>query len=114
MRAMLPRMTDRILIADDVPFNQKVLAGILRRAGFDCLLADDGGQALRAVREQCPDLVLLDVMMPGKDGYEVCAELKADPMTADIPVIFLSALQDAADKIKGLTVGGADYVTKPF
>jgi sigma-B regulation protein RsbU (phosphoserine phosphatase) len=107
-------MTSRILIVDDAVLNQRLLSSILRKAGFECLVAGDGGEALRSARESRPDLLLLDVVMPGKDGYEVCAELKADELLADIPVIFLSSLDDAADKIKGLTVGAADYITKPF
>jgi phosphoserine phosphatase RsbU/P len=107
-------MADRVLIADDVLVNRKLLASILAKAGFECLVAADGTEALEEVRAHRPDLVLLDVQMPGKDGYEVCAELKADPALADIPVIFLSSLDEPADKIKGLGVGAADYVTKPF
>ncbi len=107
-------MSSRILIVDDAVLNQRLLTSILRKAGFECLVAGDGGEALRAAREALPDLLLLDVVMPGKDGYEVCAELKADELLADIPVIFLSSLDDAADKIKGLAAGAADYITKPF
>jgi len=107
-------MTSRILIVDDAAFNQKILASIVRKAGFECLVAGDGAEALRCAREARPDLVLLDVVMPGMDGYRVCAELKADSALADIPVIFLSSLDEAADKIKGLTLGAADYITKPF
>jgi sigma-B regulation protein RsbU (phosphoserine phosphatase) len=107
-------MADRVLIADDAVVNRKILASILGKAGFECVLAVDGTEALRAARREPPDLILLDVVMPGKDGYAVCAELKADPVLADIPVIFLSSLDEAASKIKGLTAGAADYVTKPF
>ncbi len=107
-------MTSRILIVDDAVFNQKILASIVRKAGFEPLVAGDGAEALRRARESRPDLVLLDVVMPGMDGYEVCAELKADAELADIPVIFLSSLDEPADKIKGLTAGAADYITKPF
>jgi sigma-B regulation protein RsbU (phosphoserine phosphatase) len=107
-------MTSRILIVDDAVLNQRLLSSILKKAGFECLVAGDGSEALRAARESLPDLLLLDVVMPGKDGYEVCAELKADELLADIPVIFLSSLDDAADKIKGLAAGAADYITKPF
>jgi len=107
-------MASRILIADDAVFNQKILASILRKAGFEALVAGDGSTALRSARDSRPDLVLLDVVMPGMDGYEVCAGLKADAALADIPVIFLSSLDEPADKIKGLTAGAADYITKPF
>jgi len=107
-------MTSRILIVDDAVFNQKILASIVRKAGFESLVAGDGVEALRCAREARPDLVLLDVVMPGMDGYRVCSELKADASLMDIPVIFLSSLDEAADKIKGLTAGAADYITKPF
>ena len=107
-------MTSRILIVDDALFNQKILASIVRKAGFESLVASDGTEALRCAREARPDLVLLDVVMPGMDGYGVCAELKADAALTDIPVIFLSSLDEPADKIKGLTAGAADYITKPF
>ncbi|HZF09395.1 MAG TPA: SpoIIE family protein phosphatase [Thermoanaerobaculia bacterium] len=107
-------MTERVLVVDDGVMNRQILASILGKAGLECLLAGDGGEALRCARESRPDLVLLDVVMPGKNGYEVCAELKADPETADIPVIFLSSLDEAADKIRGLSAGAADYVAKPF
>lgn len=107
-------MADRVLIADDVALNRHILGSLLSRAGFDCLMAGDGHEALRSAREAQPDLVLLDILMPGLDGYEVCAQLKADPATADIPVIFLSSLDEAADKVKGLAAGAADYVAKPF
>jgi sigma-B regulation protein RsbU (phosphoserine phosphatase) len=107
-------MADRILIVDDLAVNRQLLRAALSRAGFDCLLAGDGPAALLAAREDKPDLVLLDVLMPGMDGYQVCAQLKADPATADIPVIFLSSLDEAADKVKGLAAGAADYVAKPF
>jgi sigma-B regulation protein RsbU (phosphoserine phosphatase) len=107
-------MISRILIVDDAVFNQRILSSILRKAGFEFQVAGDGGEALRCARETLPDLILLDIVMPGKDGYGVCAELKADPGLADIPVIFLSSLDEAADKIKGLKAGAADYITKPF
>jgi sigma-B regulation protein RsbU (phosphoserine phosphatase) len=107
-------MTSRILIVDDAVFNQKILASILSKAGLEALVAGTGSEALRRARESRPDLVLLDVVMPGMDGYEVCAELKADAGLADIPVIFLSSLDEPADKIKGLAAGAADYIAKPF
>ena len=104
----------RVLVVDDNAVNQRVLAGILRRAEVDYLTASDGDEAMRAIRRERPDLVLLDIMMPGRDGYSVCEELKSDPEIADTPVIFLSALADSSDKVRGLDLGAADYVTKPF
>lgn len=107
-------MTEKVLIVDDTLINQKILSAILRKAGLEYATAGDGVQALEAVRRDPPDLILLDIMMPAKDGYEVCAELKADPQTAGIPIIFLSALGEASDKVKGLSLGAADYIAKPF
>ncbi len=107
-------MAEKILIVDDNGVNRTLLATILKMAGFETAEAQSGEEALAKVVEFLPDLVLLDIMMPGMDGYEVCAALKADERTAAIPVIFLSALSEAADKIRGLETGGADYVTKPF
>lgn len=107
-------MAEKVLVVDDSSVNRTLLAAILKKAGFEIVEAQSGEEALAKVAEVLPDLVLLDIMMPGIDGYEVCAALKADERTAAIPVIFLSALSEAADKIKGLETGGADYVTKPF
>lgn len=107
-------MAEIVLVVDDTPVNQKLLATILKREGLDVVVAGDGFEALEAVGRGHPDLVLLDVMMPRKDGFAVCAELKADPATAEIPVIFLSAMGEVADKVKGLELGAADYITKPF
>jgi phosphoserine phosphatase RsbU/P len=107
-------MAETILIVDDTPVNVKLLASILRKDGLAFITATDGAEGLERARREHPDLILLDIMMPGKDGYAVCRELKQDPATADISVIFLSALGEAQDKVKGLTLGAADYVTKPF
>ena len=107
-------MSSRILIADDTPVNLKILASILTAQGHTPLPATNGQETLDVARRELPDLILLDIMMPGKDGYAVCAELKADPALAEIPVIFLSALQQTADKVKGLELGAVDYVAKPF
>jgi len=108
-------MAVKILIVDDTLVNRKVLQGILRKEpDVEFATAANGEQAIETARRLHPDLVLLDIMMPIKDGYQVCAELKADPRTADIPIVFLSALNSAADKIKGFEIGGADYITKPF
>ncbi len=107
-------MADKILIVDDSGVNRTLLTAILKKAGFAIAEARSGEEALQQALDFQPDLVLLDIMMPGMDGYEVCGRLKADERTREIPVIFLSALAEAADKIKGLEMGGADYVTKPF
>jgi sigma-B regulation protein RsbU (phosphoserine phosphatase) len=107
-------MPGRILIVDDAPVNLKVLSSFLGGDGHQLFTAASGDEALELARRESPDLILLDVMMPGKDGFTVCSELKADAATAEIPVVFLTALSDAADKVKGLGLGAVDYVTKPF
>ncbi|HKZ04049.1 MAG TPA: SpoIIE family protein phosphatase, partial [Methylomirabilota bacterium] len=103
----------RVLVVDDVPTNVEVLARALRD-DYRITTAADGEGALRSVAAEPPDLVLLDIMMPGLDGYEVCRRLKRDPATRDIPIVFLSSLDEAPDKAKGFEVGAADYITKPF
>jgi diguanylate cyclase (GGDEF)-like protein len=103
-----------ILIVEDNPLNSGILAGILRDREYTVHLASDGPTGLRVIKEKPPELVLLDIRMEGMDGYEVCRRIKAEPTTADIPVIFVSALDEALDKVKAFHVGGADYVTKPF
>ncbi|MGB8644711.1 MAG: response regulator [Anaerolineae bacterium] len=103
-----------ILIVDDTPANLRLLAQMLSQQGYRLRIAEDGARALESVRANRPDLMLLDVMMPGMNGYEVCAQLKADEATRDIPIIFISALDDTRDKLNAFTAGGVDYVTKPF
>jgi len=103
-----------ILVVEDSPLNSSILSGILRDRDYTVRLASDGPSALRMVKQGAPELVLLDIRMEGMDGYEVCRHLKADPATADIPVIFVSALEAGLDKVKAFHVGGVDYVTKPF
>ncbi len=103
-----------ILIIDDTPENLRILSRLLMYEGYQVCVAIDGAYALDAVRASPPDLILLDIMMPGLDGYETCIQLKADPYTCGIPVIFLSALDDVLDKVKAFEVGGVDYVAKPF
>jgi two-component system, sensor histidine kinase and response regulator len=103
-----------ILLVDDTPANLQLLSGILREQGYKLRPAPSGKLALRAARALPPDLILLDVRMPDMDGYEVCEQLKADPALKEIPVIFLSALSEATDKVRAFAVGGVDYITKPF
>jgi len=107
-------MSEKIFIVDDNLVNRKLLTAILKKEGYDLLEAEDGEEAIELAFREMPDLILLDIMMPKKDGYEVCVELKGDDRTANIPIIFLSAKTQTEDKIKGLDLGGADYVTKPF
>jgi PAS domain S-box-containing protein len=102
-----------IVIVDDKPTNLGVLFDFLTDSGFKVLVAQDGESAIQKVEYAHPDLILLDVMMPGIDGFETCYRLKANPSTRDIPVIFMSALSDTVDKVKGFELGAVDYVTKP-
>jgi len=104
----------KILVVDDVPLNIKLLGNILKEGGYEVAFAKSGEEALQRVKETSFDLILLDIMMPGQTGFDVCVKLKADPNTEKIPVIFLSAKNDALDVVQGFDVGGVDYVTKPF
>jgi DNA-binding NtrC family response regulator len=103
-----------VLVVDDTPTNVGVLLEMLGREGCRVLVARDGDSALEQAQYGKPDLILLDVMMPGIDGFETCRRLKRDARTADIPVIFMTALGDLEDKVKGFEAGGRDYVVKPF
>jgi len=103
----------KILIVDDMAINLDILVETLG-ADFDISVALDGKSALQSCAEHCPDLILLDIMMPGMDGYEVCRRLKEDRLTCEMPVIFITALTDADDESKGLGLGAVDYITKPF
>jgi signal transduction histidine kinase len=105
---------DLILIVDDNPTNIKVLFSFLKESGFKVLVAKDGESTLEKLKEITPDLILLDVMMPGIDGFETCRRIKESPQTQEIPVIFMTALSDTVDKVKGLKIGAVDYITKPF
>lgn len=108
-----PHLTD-ILIVDDTIENLVFLANVLESEGYLVRKARSGKMALRAVQETIPDLILLDIRMPDMDGYELCRRLKAEPMTHAVPVMFLSALDETADKVKAFEVGASDYMTKPF
>jgi PAS domain S-box-containing protein len=103
-----------ILVVDDTPTSLRALSEVLSRDGHHVRAVTSGARALQAVRAKLPDLVLLDIMMPEMDGYEVCERLKADEHTRTIPVIFISALDGTDDKVKGFSVGGVDFVVKPF
>jgi signal transduction histidine kinase len=103
-----------ILIVDDNHNNLRFLAEILFERGYDIRTVSRGSRALWSVQVEQPDLILLDIKMPDMSGYEVCEKLKADEQTRDIPVIFISALQEVSEKVKGLSLGGVDYITKPF
>jgi sigma-B regulation protein RsbU (phosphoserine phosphatase) len=103
-----------ILIVDDTPANLRLLSQMLAEQGYHVRPVPDGPLALAAVRAEAPDLILLDIRMPGMDGYQVCERLKADPRTRDIPIIFISALDATQDKVRAFHAGGVDYITKPF
>ena len=105
---------NRVLVVDDIDENLKVLSETLIQAGFHPLQAKSGERALQIAAKALPDLILLDIQMPGMDGFETIAKLKADPATAPIPVIFISALNQIEDKVKGFQSGAVDYVSKPF
>ncbi|NER24038.1 MAG: response regulator [Symploca sp. SIO1C2] len=103
-----------ILLVDDNPKNLRLLQMMLNDAGYKVRTILNGKLALRAVEIVKPDLILLDINMPGMDGYEVCQKLKSQEQTVDIPIIFISALNDIYDKVKAFEIGGVDYITKPF
>lgn len=106
-------MTARILVVDDIPANVKLLEARLLAEYFDVLTADDGYKALDIVAHTSVDIILLDIMMPGMDGFEVCERLKADPKTSHIPVVMVTALDQPADRVRGLKAGADDFLTKP-
>lgn len=110
----MTNLPDRILVVDDNLAAITLLTQILQRESYQVFSASAGAQALQSVAAQFPDLILLDIDMPGMDGYEVCRRLKANQETSKIPVIFISALDETVDKIKGFGVGAVDYITKPF
>ena len=103
-----------ILVVDDEPVNLKTLVTFLEDESFRVDFANNGEEALQAVKQSLPDLILLDVMMPGLDGLEVCRQFKDNKLSMDIPVIFITALAQTSDKVAGFQAGGVDYITKPF
>ena len=103
----------RVLIVDDAKANVDMLVAALR-GDYKLSVALDGEAALRAIERNAPDLLLLDIVMPGIDGYEVCRRLRADPATQEIPIMFLSSLDDVQNKARGFELGANDYLTKPF
>lgn len=111
---MLNNSESVILIVDDNAENIRVLGNVLERGGYELVIAQNGEEALECVKEVEIDLVLLDIMMPGLNGYEVCKILKGDMNTRDIPIIFLTAKTEVEDIVRGFEAGGIDYVTKPF
>lgn len=104
----------RILIVDDVEANRFVLRGIIADMGYQPVLTENGMQALKMMQHIKPQLIILDIAMPEMDGYEVCGKVKEDPELREIPIIFISAFDEAEDIVKGFELGGADYITKPF
>jgi two-component system sensor histidine kinase/response regulator len=115
MSSMTARRTaGSVMVVDDNPANLKLMGDMLGQQGYEARLFPRGRLALASAAQRPPELILLDINMPEMDGYEVCRRLKADADLAEIPVIFLSALQETTDKVKGLQCGGVDYISKPF
>ena len=109
-----PQVKSRILVVDDISKNLQVVGTMLRNEGYHVMPATSGVQALERAHAQPPDLILLDLMMPGMDGLEVCSRLKAEPLTRQIPIIFLTASNEMEHLMKGFEAGAVDYITKPF
>jgi phosphoserine phosphatase RsbU/P len=108
------RHNPTVLIVDDSPLNIKILETIFVKEGFEVLKAENGPEGRALARTHSPELILLDIMMPGESGFETCTALKADLATTDIPIIFITALVDVEEKVKGFALGAVDYITKPF
>ena len=116
---MIPMMSlssekSTILVVDDYPANLHLLLESLKEAGYKVLIAINGESAIRQAGFAKPEIIMLDVMMPGMDGFETCRCLKQQPNTRDIPVIFMTALSETVDKLRGFEAGGVDYITKPL
>ena len=107
-------MAEKLLIVDDEKDTLKLVSLMLERQGYEVVSALDGPTALELVKSEKPDLILLDIMMPGMDGFEVCEKLKSSPETASIAVIFMTGKTDKEDKDKGIALGAIDYIFKPF
>ncbi len=105
---------ETILIIDDNPTNLGLLFDYLENKGFKVLVDTDGESALKAINKAKPDIILLDILMPGTDGFDICRRLKANFKTCNIPVVFMTALTESADEVKGLELGAVDYITKPL
>jgi two-component system cell cycle response regulator len=106
-------MSARILVVDDIEANRRLLQAKLEAQYYTVIQAENGPQAIEVAKNELPDIILLDVMMPGMDGYEVCRRLKEDPATAFIPVVMVTALSDTEDRVRGLEAGAEDFLTKP-
>ncbi|MEO1800868.1 MAG: response regulator, partial [Cyanobacteria bacterium J06629_2] len=113
-KLMAAQELNNILIVDDTPQNLHLLVDILTKYDYKVRPVPNGKLALSAAEINPPDLILLDIMMPDLNGYEVCKQLKSNPKTKNIPVIFISAVNEAVDKVKAFAIGGADYINKPF
>ena len=109
-----PLTPPRILIVDDLPAPRELLAALLKPEGYVLQFATNGAEALQLAAECPPDLILLDVMMPGMDGFEVCQRLRATPSLAEVPIILLTALDDRASRLRGFTAGADDFISKPY
>lgn len=107
-------MKQKILVVDDEADVVELIEYNLRNVGFDVVCATDGEEALAKIKTTLPDMIVLDIMLPGKDGFEVCKQLKRDPKTANIPIIMLTAKAAEVDRVVGLELGADDYITKPF
>jgi len=104
----------KVLIVDDIRTDVRLIADVLRPQGYDCIQASNGTEALERARAERPDLILLDIVMPGQDGFATCRQLKRDPRTRDIPVVFVSSKNGDSDRFWGRKQGAADYLAKPF